>query len=125
VTNQKEFRAAIYSVLTFIAVGILNTIVFRFTGYGIPCLIRTITGFKCPGCGMTHAVLAAVRGDFAGAMAFNPLSLTIFPVLCLYMVFRIVKTAKLQKEGFAVWEIILLLIMFVITMGFGIIRNIY
>ena len=38
---------------------------------GAGCLIQRVTGFPCPGCGMTRAALALVKGDFAGAMALH------------------------------------------------------
>jgi Protein of unknown function (DUF2752) len=34
----------------------------------------------CPGCGMTRASLCMLRGDFATAMRFHPLSPVLFPV---------------------------------------------
>ncbi len=38
------------------------------------CLFREVTGFPCPTCGATRAVLALSRLDLAGALAFNPLA---------------------------------------------------
>jgi hypothetical protein len=43
------------------------------------CLFRTVTGIPCPGCGMTHAFLAAFRLDFADAFRWHPL----FPLVML------------------------------------------
>ncbi len=39
----------------------------------IGCVFRLVTGIPCPGCGMTRAWLAALRGDFAAAVAYHPL----------------------------------------------------
>lgn len=39
--------------------------------FDVPCAIKALTGFNCPGCGMTRAVLAALRLDFAAAFAYN------------------------------------------------------
>ncbi|GIU90755.1 MAG: hypothetical protein KatS3mg010_1854 [Acidimicrobiia bacterium] len=36
------------------------------------CPLRSTTGLPCPLCGMTRAVVAAVRGDLAGSLRFNP-----------------------------------------------------
>lgn len=33
----------------------------------VPCLFRTLTGYPCPGCGMTRATLCALHGDWVGA----------------------------------------------------------
>ena len=39
----------------------------------IGCAFRFVTGVPCPGCGMTRAWLAALRGDLAAAVAYHPL----------------------------------------------------
>lgn len=38
----------------------------------LPCLFRTLTGYYCPGCGMTRALHATVHGDLARAWSMNP-----------------------------------------------------
>jgi len=39
----------------------------------LPCLFRALTGFYCPGCGMTRALHALVHLDLAQAFRMNPL----------------------------------------------------
>ncbi|MGI6108357.1 MAG: DUF2752 domain-containing protein [Eubacteriaceae bacterium] len=43
-------------------------------GFIVPgmCDFYRMTGFYCPGCGGTRAVLALLSGDFAGAFLFHP-----------------------------------------------------
>jgi hypothetical protein len=48
------------------------------------CPLANLTGWPCPSCGLTRAVLALVQGDVAGALALHPLAL---PVLMLLGVF--------------------------------------
>jgi hypothetical protein len=38
------------------------------------CPFRRITHLPCPGCGMTRALLALLRGDLHSALAVHPLS---------------------------------------------------
>lgn len=41
------------------------------------CLFRRFTGLPCPGCGMSRAWLAVLRGDIAVALAYHPLFWTV------------------------------------------------
>lgn len=42
------------------------------TGAALPCPLRTMTGIPCPGCGLTTAAVALVRGQFDAAFHANP-----------------------------------------------------
>lgn len=44
------------------------------------CLFFQFTGMHCPGCGMTRAAHACLRGDVVAALRFNPLLMTALPV---------------------------------------------
>lgn len=44
----------------------------------IGCPIRWLTGIPCPGCGMSRALFALLRLDFADAFSFHPM---IYPLL--------------------------------------------
>lgn len=37
-----------------------------------PCWFARLTGRPCPGCGMTRAITALLRGDWASMTAFHP-----------------------------------------------------
>lgn len=52
------------------------------TGLFISCPFRTLTGLRCPGCGLTHMVLNLVKGHLFDAFACNP----VFMVLFVYRV---------------------------------------
>jgi Protein of unknown function (DUF2752) len=44
------------------------------------CGMRVVLGIPCPGCGMTRAVLAAARLDWAASMRWHPLALPLLVV---------------------------------------------
>ncbi|APR77095.1 Hypothetical protein A7982_02442 [Minicystis rosea] len=54
------------------------------------CLVRLAVGIPCPACGLTRAVLAAARFDFAGALRFHPLSLALIVVTAATALFAFV-----------------------------------
>jgi hypothetical protein len=44
------------------------------------CPTAYLFGLPCPGCGLTRATLAAVRGDFRSALQFHPLVFVATPM---------------------------------------------
>ena len=44
------------------------------------CPMATVLGIPCPGCGLTRATLALLRGDVRGALALHPLVLLLSPL---------------------------------------------
>ncbi|MFR5953682.1 MAG: DUF2752 domain-containing protein [Coprococcus sp.] len=45
---------------------------------GIPCFFYKITGYKCPGCGMTHALSEIWNGNFRSALGIQRIELYCF-----------------------------------------------
>lgn len=50
------------------------------------CPVKRLTGYPCPGCGMTRAVRLVLHGDFAGATRMHPL---VWGVLVLLVAFSL------------------------------------
>lgn len=50
-------------------------------GHYPTCPFLFVTGLYCPGCGLLRATHDVVHGDFAGAMARNPLILVLVPLV--------------------------------------------
>ena len=48
-------------------------LVYAVVLYVLPvsCIFKEIFGFKCPGCGMTRALLAVLHADFKAAFGFH------------------------------------------------------
>ena len=98
-------------------------LVYSVVGKGIPCLFRAVTGLQCPGCGMTRALTALVHGNPAEAMDYNALSLTLIPLIGIFLLIRAVKYIKTGKEGFSLPDIFFLLICLIVCIWFFLSRN--
>lgn len=62
--------------------------VLALNAYGVPvwrpsCLISAYTPFKCLGCGMSHAMMALMQGEWTTAWNQNPLIFFWIPCGCL------------------------------------------
>lgn len=62
------------------------------------CPFKTMTGLPCPTCGLTRAVMAMTRLDFAAAFAFNPLAVAAVLAGGVYLTYAaIVLLARLPR----------------------------
>lgn len=102
-------------------VGIGYYIWLKLTGLAIPCMFRKITGWLCPGCGITTLILCLAKMDFKGAYQANPFLFVTGPFLLLCLFYMEWKRRKGQQTG-KVMQVGLVLY----TVGlcaFGVIRN--
>lgn len=89
------------------------------------CLFHRLTGFDCPGCGMTRATHAALHGRLGEAIRFNPLGVIVLPVVLVISAVQIPAWLrdrplpirfKVSQRG--VWWIV------GVVMGYWVLRNI-
>lgn len=70
---------------------LLYVLFLYFTGIGCP--IKFISGLCCPGCGMTRAVISAIKLDFKQAFYYHPLWCAIALIALLLILLRNKKRA--------------------------------
>ncbi len=123
-TEKKRCLIKVFRQISIILLlGGIYLIIVRKIGKGIPCIFFKLTGLQCPGCGMTRAMVEIGKGHFRAAFQYNALSLTVFPVLCIYMLFRLVHTEMNKGKEFYIWEYVVLIVLFLITIGYTYVRN--
>ncbi|MFM8238139.1 MAG: DUF2752 domain-containing protein [Actinomycetota bacterium] len=78
------------------------------------CPLRVTTGIPCPLCGITRACTAAVRGDLAASVAYNPagilvivaaVALLVRPALASRMLHPPVPLIAALLGGLWVWNV--------------------
>ncbi len=108
-----------FIVITLLLISYL--LISSYLNFYIPCPIKTLTGFYCPGCGITRMLLALLQLDIYKAFRYNPVVFIMLPIgLYLYIDNLIRKDKSLYKkipEKF--WYIIIIILII-----YGILRNI-
>ena len=84
----------------------------------IPCIFYKMTGFHCPGCGVTRLFFSLFKLDFYQAFRYNPL---IFIFLIIFVIKLLISIVTKRKLTFSkTW----ITIMLIATIIFWIARNI-
>ncbi len=116
-------KKVIKIALVILLIGATYTVAVLIIGKGIPCPFHTVTGLKCPGCGVSRMFLSLFRLDFASAFRHNAAVLCLLPLMAATaarFVYVYVKRGT-RRDRFAdgaVWFMIAALLVF------GVLRNI-
>jgi hypothetical protein len=87
------------------------------------CLLHSLTGLHCPGCGATRALHSLLHGDLAQAAAFNVLFLASLPLLIgaglrwAVLTWRGRPLPRWRPRGWVIFGIVVIITLF------GIFRN--
>lgn len=120
---NKAARKTIRDLLILIAIGVIYYLIIRFTGFGIPCTFRVLTGYKCPSCGISHMFLDLARFDFKAAFADNQFLFITWPFLAIFgihSIYEIEANRDLSKT-----DLVFICIYAATLLVFGIFRIIY
>ena len=92
---------------------------------GIPCIFHKITGLYCPGCGMTRAIFSLLNLDIKQAIKYNLLVIIVIPFIIIYIInYAYIWINNLKKDPSKIFSKWLWYILLIITILFGIMRNI-
>ena len=114
-------KAYIVIIVFFISYFFIN----KYTGFGIPCPFNKITGLLCPGCGVTRCLFSILQLHFREAFNYNPLVFIYLPFIIAYILYKDYLYVYNKKDKILVKiPSIFTYILLIITIAFGIIRNI-
>ena len=97
----------------------------KYEGFSIPCPFHLVTGYLCPGCGITRAFFALLELDFHKALTYNLLIVFYAPFILAYFIYNDYlfiydkRDKIIRKIPNIIWYILIF-----ITIAFGIVRNI-
>jgi len=65
--DQLRIAIILIAIVAFCLLADSNAGTVTFLGYSLPsmCIFQRMTGFDCPGCGLTRALILALQGRFA------------------------------------------------------------
>lgn len=121
---KERSKNIIKPAVILLIVGMLYAIFYGITGIGIPCIFRQITGFKCPGCGISHMFMAIFKFDFASAFKHNPVIFSLMPFWIVAICYQTVHYIKTGNKKFNILINGLVWISIIALIIFAIIRNI-
>lgn len=120
---KKRLAAAVIAVIAVIAAVVFYaTVDPSSTRWAPRCMLRSLTGYDCPGCGLQRAIHALLHGDIAAAWHYNPFLFFILPVGLTYSVVELTdnRFPRLRRIMFAPATLIALC---VVTIAWWIGRN--
>lgn len=92
-------KQEISSLIIFILIILVTYLIYYlFTGNGIPCIFKKLTGLYCPGCGITRMFLSLLRFDIYQAFRYNPLVFILLATYLFYIIIDLVKYSKTNKH---------------------------
>ncbi len=96
------------------------------------CLIKATTGYPCPSCGSSRAIISLVNGNFKEAISINPFGVLmafLMIILPFWMLYDVVVKQKSYWKAYqkmeALFKLKPILILFIIVVIANWIWNIY
>lgn len=121
-TFYAEHRSTLRFAIGCLIFGAAYALFTIFTGIGIPCIFRLLTGYHCPGCGISRFFLHMIHLDFIGAVSQNLAVAIIFPGWVLLVLIEFFcNPAWLEKDSHFLK--VLQILACVLLILFGVIRN--
>ena len=123
----KEFfgdRSRVLHLVIPVLLGIAYYIFVRLTGVGLKCIFHEVTGFYCPGCGITHFFLDLAGMRFSELPGDNLAFLILAPAWIAFFIFCAFRKPDGKKWHQTRFFLVLSISSIVLFAVFGIVRNI-
>ena len=117
------WKKTIRDVAIIAAAGFIYYLIYRFTGWGLPCLLRNLTGLKCPSCGVSHMCIHMASLEFDKAYKDNQIMFITWPLIVteiIYIIYRHESGKDLPK-----WNVAAISIFATALTIFGVLRVLF
>lgn len=88
----------IITILLAILAVILSLSIDIWQKFVPQCVFHKVTGFYCPGCGGTRAVIAMLKFDFITAFRYNPGVVSLCVIILLALIGKIINKKILPNK---------------------------
>ena len=122
-TPKERLKKTLLKYTVILGISLLYLLFVLLTGWGIPCIFYTVTGWQCPGCGISRMLVSIAKLDFVSAFYHNPFLLVTSPILFGCLLLSEIRYVKRGDGSLGKWSI-LLWIEIVLALLFGVLRNI-
>ena len=109
-------------ILILISFLIIYFILNELLDVGIPCLFYEITGYYCPGCGITRVLFSLLKLDFYQAFRYNPLIFILIIITGIYLLVKFI-LKKFMNISIEIPNYVYYILLIIVII-FGILRNI-
>ena len=62
------------------------------------CWFHNLTGYPCPGCGLTRCFICLADGRLARAWSFNPAGLVVFVLVVAQVPYRVIQVWRIRHD---------------------------
>lgn len=122
---QKRIFKCLSILFFFIILFLLYIFLNKKFAFYIPCPFHVLTGFYCPGCGITRCLFSLFHGDIKQAFFYNMLVFLYLPFLLFYFCYQCYIYILDKRDVFLTkipkWILYSLLFL---TILFGVLRNV-
>lgn len=122
-SENKRLIKIIHRISLLLTVGLFYNVFVIVTGWGIPCIIHSLTGFNCPGCGITRMCVNISKLQFKKAFEYNRFIFITWPFIMYEIILELYNYVNYRKTKRCLFHNIVILLYVVLLISWGIARN--
>lgn len=120
---KTRLKKELKKIFIVVALGAIYFCAVKFFKLSLPCPFYKITGYMCPGCGITRMLLCVAVGNFKEAIKYNPLLFFTLPLIVLFLSLETIRRIKNERYTLMPVTRIFLFVEITSLVIFGILRN--